>query len=89
MALRAHLNRHDVNETSPPKGISLPVVVTIVVAVSSLHFYRDTNFWFETTFTLPAGTDPQHIALRSYTYRFDTNGTVISISSDWKWNGDF
>jgi hypothetical protein len=27
----------------------------------SLHFYIATNDWFETTFTLPAGTDPQQI----------------------------
>ena len=33
---------------------------------------------------------PNHtIALRSYTYRFDTNGTLLSISSDLKWYGDF
>jgi hypothetical protein len=30
-----------------------------------------------------------NVALRSYTYRFDTNGTVLSISSEWKWCGDF
>jgi hypothetical protein len=33
---------------------------------------------------------PNHtIALRSYTYRFDTNGTLLSISSEMKWCGDF
>ena len=33
---------------------------------------------------------PNHtIALRSYTYRFDTKGTVLSISSELKWYGDF
>lgn len=32
--------------------------ITISVVGESLHFHRDTNFWFETTFRLPAGKDP-------------------------------
>ena len=32
---------------------------SITITGHSLHFYRDTNFWFETIFTLLAGTDPQ------------------------------
>ena len=35
--------------------------VSITITGSSLHYYRDTNFWYETTFTLPAGTDPQQL----------------------------
>ena len=35
--------------------------VTITITGNSLHFHRDTNFWFETTFTLPAGTDPKQL----------------------------
>ena len=35
--------------------------ITITFTGNSLHFHRDTNFWFETTFTLPAGTDPQQL----------------------------
>ena len=31
--------------------------VTTTSTGNSLHFYRDTNFWFKTTFTLPVGTD--------------------------------
>ena len=34
---------------------------TITIAGDSLHFHRDANFWFKTTFTLPAGTDPQEL----------------------------
>jgi len=34
---------------------------TITITGSSLRLYRDTNYWFETTFALPAGTDPQEI----------------------------
>ena len=35
--------------------------VTITITGNSLHFHRDTNFWFETTITLPAGTDPRQL----------------------------
>ena len=35
--------------------------ITIMITGNSLHFHRDTNFWFETTFTLPAGTDPKRL----------------------------
>ena len=35
--------------------------ITITITSNSLHFHRDTNFWFETTITLPAGTDPQQL----------------------------
>jgi len=35
--------------------------ITITVSGNSLHFHRDSNFWFETTITLPAGTEPQQL----------------------------
>jgi len=35
--------------------------ITITIAGNSLDFHRDTNHWFETTFTLPVGTDPPQI----------------------------
>src|SRR5688572_13620139 len=35
--------------------------ITVTITGHSLHFYRDTNFWYETTFTLPPGTDPQQM----------------------------
>jgi uncharacterized protein (TIGR03067 family) len=35
--------------------------LTITITGNSLHFHRDTKFWFETTFTLPAGTDPKQL----------------------------
>lgn len=28
--------------------------ITITITGNSLHFHRDTNFWFETTIVLPA-----------------------------------
>ena len=34
---------------------------TIAITGNSLHFHRDTNFWFETTITLPAGKDPKQL----------------------------
>jgi uncharacterized protein (TIGR03067 family) len=35
--------------------------ITITITGNSLHFHRDTNFWFETTFTLPGSTDPKQL----------------------------
>ena len=35
--------------------------ITITITGNSLHFHRDTNFWFETTMTLPAGKDPKQL----------------------------
>ena len=35
--------------------------ITITITGVSLHFHRDTNFWFETTITLPAGKDPKQL----------------------------
>ena len=32
---------------------------SITITGYSLHYHRDTNFWFKTIFTLLAGTDPQ------------------------------
>ena len=35
--------------------------ITITITGNSLHFHRDTNFWFETIIALPAGTDPKQL----------------------------
>jgi len=35
--------------------------ITITITGNSLHFHRDANFWFETTMTLPAGTNPRQL----------------------------
>jgi len=35
--------------------------ITIMISGNSFHFHRDTNFWFETTITLPAGKDPKQL----------------------------
>jgi len=39
---------------SPPKSQE---TITITVTGNSFHLHRDTNFWFDTTITIPAGTD--------------------------------
>ncbi|HWN96958.1 MAG TPA: hypothetical protein VNT99_18155 [Methylomirabilota bacterium] len=35
--------------------------ITITITGDSFHFHRDTNFWFDTTITLPAGTNPKQL----------------------------
>lgn len=35
--------------------------ITMTINGHSLHYHRDSNFWFETTFTLPAGTNPKQL----------------------------
>lgn len=35
--------------------------VIITITGNSLHFHRDTNFWFETEITLPAGKNPKQL----------------------------
>ncbi len=42
-------------------GDGAPERVTVRINGSSLHFHRDTNFWFETSIALPAGTDPKQL----------------------------
>jgi uncharacterized protein (TIGR03067 family) len=43
----------------PP--VKSPEKITITITGNSLHYHRNTNFWFKTTFTLPAGTDPKQL----------------------------
>ena len=42
-------------------GDNAQTKITITITGNSFHFHRDTNFWFETTITLPAGTDPKQL----------------------------
>ena len=35
--------------------------VTVTITGNSLHFYRDTNFWWKTTMTLSADTNPRQL----------------------------
>lgn len=52
--------------------------ITITIAGNSLHFQRDTDFWFETTFTLPA-TYPQqlHATIKDCAEPCDDIGKVV------------
>lgn len=53
--------------------------ITITITGNSLHFHRDTNFWFETTITLPAGTDPKqlHATIKGCPPPHDSIGQVV------------
>jgi uncharacterized protein (TIGR03067 family) len=35
--------------------------IIMTITGHSLHFRRDSNYWYEATFTLPAGKDPQQL----------------------------
>ena len=54
---------------------------SIAIADNSLHFYRDTNYWFKTTFTLPAGTAPQqlHATIKDSSHRAHIGQVVLGI----------
>ncbi|MBL9166721.1 MAG: hypothetical protein JNN07_03200 [Verrucomicrobiales bacterium] len=60
----------------PP--VKSPEKITITITGSSLSYHRNTNFWFETTFTLPAGTDPKqlHATIKDSAGK-DSIGTVV------------
>ena len=34
---------------------------SLTITGNSLHCFRDSNYWFRTTFTLPAGTEPRQL----------------------------
>ena len=42
-------------------GVGSESNTSITITGNSLHYYSRTDFWFKTTFTLPAGTDPQQL----------------------------
>jgi len=54
---------------------------SITITGNALHFYRDTNYWFETTFTLPAGTAPQqlHATIKDASHRDHIGAVVFGI----------
>ena len=43
------------------EGVGAQSNTSITITGNSLHYYSRTDFWFKTTFTLPAGTDPQQL----------------------------
>lgn len=53
--------------------------ITITITGNSLRFRRDTDFWFDTTFTLPAGTYPQqlHATIKDCPQPCDDVGKVV------------
>jgi uncharacterized protein (TIGR03067 family) len=52
---------------------------TITITGNSLYFYEGTNFWYETTFTLPASQDPQqlHATIKRCAEGNDSIGKLI------------
>ena len=52
--------------------------ITITITGNALHFHRDTNFWWKTTMTLPAGTNPKqlHATIKDSAGK-DSIGTVV------------
>ena len=52
---------------------------TITITGDSFRFHRDTNFWFETTITLPAGEDPKqlHATIKGCPPSADSIGKVV------------
>jgi uncharacterized protein (TIGR03067 family) len=53
--------------------------ITIQITGNSFHFHRDTNFWFETTITLLAGTEPQQFraTIKHSAPPEESNGKVV------------
>jgi hypothetical protein len=54
--------------------------ITVTITGDSLHFHRDTNFWFEATIALPAGKDPQQLhatITRASPSQADSIGEVV------------
>ena len=53
--------------------------ITIMITGDSFHFHRDTNFWFETTITLPTGTNPQQLraTIKHSAPPEESNGKVV------------
>lgn len=54
--------------------------VTITIKGDSFRFYRDSDFWFETTIALPDGTVPQQLLatiIRSAPSQDSSNGKMV------------
>ena len=60
--------------------------ITITITSNSLHFHRDTNFWFETTFTQPVGTDPKqlHATIKGNAASQGTNANGKTVAAIFK-----
>jgi hypothetical protein len=60
---------------------------SITITGNSLHFYARTDFWFETTFALPAGTDPQQLHATIKNSAPPTNGVGEVVFAIYKIEG--
>ncbi len=54
---------------------------SLAITGNSLRFTRDSNYWFETTFTLPAGTGPQRMdaTIKASSYPSHIGEVVVAI----------
>jgi len=79
-------------KTNPPTATELqrlqgywesvpPAKNSITITGNSLHYYARTDFWYETTFTLTAGTDPQqlHATVKRCSYPDSIGKVVIAL----------
>jgi uncharacterized protein (TIGR03067 family) len=53
--------------------------ITVTITGNSLHFHRDTNFWFETTIKLIAGTKPKQLHAKIERGSNSTGEVVVAI----------
>ena len=56
------------------EGEGPPGKISITITGSSLHFYARPDFWYERTFTLPAGADPKQLHATIKDSSSPTNG---------------
>ena len=54
---------------------------SITITGNALRCFRDTNYWFETAFTLPAGAGPQQLraTLKDSSHRSHIGAAVVAI----------
>src|SRR5688572_10214910 len=62
-------------------SVKSPEKITITITGNSLHYHRNSNFWFETTYTLPAGTDPKqlHATIKDSAGQHSIGSVVVAI----------
>lgn len=53
----------------------------MTITGNSLHFFRDSNYWFKANLALPAGTEPQqlHATIKDTSHKDHIGGVVLAI----------
>jgi hypothetical protein len=54
---------------------------TMTITGNSLHFFRDSNYWFRANLALPAGTEPQqlHATIKDTSHKDHIGEVVLAI----------